>query len=91
MGSANCLHPQPVSGFRKERLRDCHSAHRIGPACVERQVRDRFDQFPLVDSIFYRSPEMKSQLVWTIECNERSHGYKTIETALSSRAVNRFA
>ena len=39
-------------------------------------MRDRFDQFFRLDSIFHGSAEMKAQLVGTIQRNQCRHGNK---------------
>ena len=69
--------PEVVSGFGKDLFSDRHSAHGTRPARVERQVRYRFDQFLLSYSVFHCPAEVKSQLVRTIQRDQRGDGYQT--------------
>src|SRR5215469_2421809 len=73
-------HRSWLLGFFEELFCKQDGCHCIRPTGVERQMSDGLDQLFLLDSVLDRFAEMESQLVRTIQSNQRRHSDKATIT-----------
>src|SRR5439155_11319772 len=69
--------PVILSSFLLENfLGNVDGVYRVRPAKVERQVSDGLGQLFLRHAVFARSHEVRPELFWTVQGNQRSHSHQ---------------
>src|SRR5438067_13402460 len=72
-------------------LRDQRCRSGIGPAAIEREMRDGFDDLLALHAVVERAPEVAAQLVGTRERDERCHGNQAAVALRQSGALPHIA
>src|SRR3954467_3313680 len=72
-------------------LRDQRGGAGIGPAAIEREVRDQLDQLFLLHAVVERAPDMPANLVGPAERDERRDGDEAAVALDEPRALPHIA